>query len=188
MKKIAALFLCLFLLCGCEYKPQEYLITAIGFDYGGGLYTVSVEALIINTENEDSQLKVITSKGETLKKAVNDIQNQITLPALFSHCGIVAVGGGISGDGLKDIMKYCKNHDEINLSVRFIKTENASKLLKTEPQSSISVGYDLMSMIKTYEEEKSESVKNRLFEIYEDESPVLPIINTQEKGYYFAKH
>ncbi len=188
MKKITALFLCLFMLCGCNNKPQEYLVTAIGFDYDKGLYTVSVEALIINTESEGQELKIITSQGRTLKKAVADIQNQITLPTLFSHCGIIAIGNGISREKLKGIMRYCNTHDEITLSVRFIKTKNAAKLLSQKPQSSISVGYDLMSMLKTYEEESNKSVKNRLFEIYENESPILPIINTQEKGYYFAKH
>jgi hypothetical protein len=78
-------------------------------------------------------------------------------------------------------MKYCKENRHITHSVQFLKTDNPEKLLKTEPISSISVGYDLVSLIRT----QKTNFKNRLLEIYKNPSPVLPKLNLTEKGYYF---
>ncbi len=188
MKKIIIPFLCALLLCGCGEKTQEYLVTAIGVDYSKGIYTVSFESLVINTEEENQQLVVLTGQGRTFKKAITEIEKQITQPLQLSHCGVVAVGKGISLEKLKGIMRYCKGNDDITLSIRFLETENANLLLSQKPISSVSVGYDLMSMLETAKTEQNKALKNRLFEIYKQLSPVLPIIKTNEKGYYFAKY
>lgn len=181
MKKLLILLLLPLLLCSCRQKPQEYLITAIGADYDGGLYTLYFEAIIANTEAEGQKREIITAKGRTLLETVKNIEKQATLPLLTSHCGVVAVGKGISRTKLLGLMKYCKENRNIPLSIQFIKTENPEKLLKTKPFSSISVGYDLVNMMQKNEK----PLKNRLFEIYKSQSPVLPKITLTEKGYYF---
>ncbi len=181
MKKLFIILLCPLLLCGCRQKPQEYLITAIAADYNGGLYTVYYEAVIINTENSGQKREILTASGRTLLETIAQIEKQTTLPLLMSHCGIVAVGKGITRTKLRGIMKYCKENRDITLSVQFIKTDNPEQLLKTEPLSSISVGYDLVSLIRT----QKRNLKNRLFEIYKNQNPILPELNLTEKGYYF---
>ncbi len=181
MKKLMILLLCPLLLCGCRQKPQEYLITAIGADYDGGLYTLYFEAVITNTEKDSQKREVLTAKGRTLLKTVEQLEKQATLPLLMSHCGVVAVGKGISRTKLLGIMRYCKENRNIPLSIQFIETESPQKLFQTEPISSISVGYDLVSMMRKTEK----PLKNRLFEIYKSQSPVLPKITLTEKGYCF---
>ncbi len=181
MKKLFIILLCPLLLCGCNQRPQEYLITAIAADYNGGLYTLYYEAVIINTETSGQKREILTAGGRTLLEAVEKIEKQATLPLLMSHCGIVAVGNGITRTKLLGIMKYCKENRDITLSVQFLRTNNPEKLLKTEPISSISVGYDLVSLIRT----QKTNFKNRLFEIYKNPSPVLPKLSLTEKGYYF---
>ncbi len=188
MKKIFIAFLCFVLLCGCSQKPQEYLISALGVDYDKGLYTVSFEAVIINTEIDEQKREIVSGVGRTLIDAVAEIEKQTTQKIILSHCGIIAVGSGITRTKLKGVMRFCKEHPDITLSVFFVKTENAAKLLGVKPLSSISVGYDLMSMIKTAKNDKKLTHKNRLFEICENESPILPIISPTEKGYYFDKY
>lgn len=181
MKKLFIILLCPLLLCGCRQKPQEYLVTAIAADYDGGLYTVYYEAVIINTETSGQRREILTASGRTLLETVKAIEKQATLPLLMSHCGIVAVGNGITRTKLRGIMKYCKENRDITLSVQFIKIDNPEQLLKTEPLSSISVGYDLVSLIKT----QNKNFKNRLFEIYKNQNPILPKLSLTEKGYYF---
>jgi hypothetical protein len=185
MKRILTPFLCLIFLCGCHQKPQEYLVTAIGVDVFMGEYVLTVESVIINTETDSEKRQTLTGKGRTLDQAFNDIEKQTTMPLMLSHCGIIIVGKTISRTTLKGIMRYCKERGEITLSAYFIKTENAALLLEKEPISSISVGYDLMAMIKTNNMQNSTKIKNRLFEICENENPILPLINLTEKGYYF---
>ena len=77
-------------------------------------------------------------------------------------------------------MRYCKENHDITLSLQFLRCEEPEKLIKTEPISSISVGYDLVSLQNTQSSEQ----KNRLFEIYENHNPILPEIKLSEKGYY----
>ena len=188
MKKIIIMLFTLFFLCGCGDKPQEYLVTAIGVDYDKALYTVSFEAVVVNTEAEGQRRMLLTGQGRTLIKAIEDAKNQTTQPLLLSHCGVVAVGNGISKQKLGGIMRYCKEEKDITLSIRFLKTENAQKLLKTEPLSSVSVGYDLTALFETAQKEQNKEIKNRLFEIYEQLSPTLPTIEINETGYYFEKY
>lgn len=181
MKKLFILLLIPFLLCGCKQKPQEYLITAIGADYDDGLYSIYFEAIITNTQQDGQQRKIMVGQDRTLLKAIAQIEKQATQSLLMSHCGVVAVGNGISRTKLLGIMRYCKENRNIPLSIQFIKTETAEKLFKTEPISSTSVGYDLVSMMQKI----NKPLKNRLFEIYTNQSPVLPKLSLTEKGYYF---
>ena len=181
MKKLFILLLLPLFLCSCRQKPQEYLITAIGADYDGGLYTMYFEAIVANTEEQGQKREIITAKGRTLLETVENIEKQATLPLLTSHCGVVAVGKGITRTKLLGLMRYCKENRNIPLSIQFIKTENPEKLLNIKPVSSISVGYDLVSMMQKTEK----PLKNRLFEIYKSQSPVLPKLTLTEKGHYF---
>ena len=180
MKKLLILLLCPLLLCSCKQKPQEYLVTAIGIDYSGGIYKLYYEAVITNTEKEGQRREVLTATGRTLLQTVKKIEKQATLPLLTSHCGVVAVGNGITRTKLLGIMRYCKENRDIPLSIQLIKTDNPEKLLKSEPLSSISVGYDLVSLMK----KSDKNLDNRLFEIYKNQSPVLPKLTITEKGYY----
>ncbi len=181
MKKLFILLLIPLFLCSCKQETQKYLITAIGADYDDGLYTLYFEAVVANTEEEGQKREIITATGRTLLETVKNIEKQATLPLLTSHCGVVAVGKGITRTKLLGIMRYCKENRNIPLSIQFIKTESPEKLLKTGPVSSISVGYDLVSMMQ----KSQKPLENRLFEIYESQSPVLPKITLTEKGYYF---
>ncbi len=181
MKKLIPLIVLFLLLCGCNDKTHRYLITAIGIDYADGLYEVSFEALTVNREVEGQQTLILTASGKSLDEIMTKIKNQATEPLLLSHCGVVAVGNGVNNRRLFEIMNYCKADGDLTLSVKLLKTENADKLLKQSPVSSVCVGYDLLSMLDR------KGFKNRLFELYTAENPILPIININETGYYFAK-
>lgn len=181
MKKLLILLLCPLLLCGCRQKPNGYLITAIAIDYDGGLYTVWYEAIITNTEKSDQKREVLSARGFTYKEAIREIEKQATEEIILSHCGAVIIGDGITRLKLVNIIRYCKEHGDITLSIQFLRCGNIEKLLKTDPLSSVSVGYDLVSMLKT----QKPNEKNRLFEIYKNQNPILSKIKLTEKGYYF---
>lgn len=181
MKKLIILLLLPILLCGCEQKPNGYLVTSVAVDYQGGLYTVWYEAIITNTEKADQKREVLSVSARTLFEAIGGIEKQTTQPLIMSHCGVVVVGDGITRTKLKGIMRYCKENRDITLSVQFLRCKEPEKLMKTEPVSSIGVGYDLVSLIK----HQRPSEKIRLFEIYKDHNPILPKIELTEKGYCF---
>ena len=90
--------------------------------------------------------------------------------------GVVGYGGISQGVHVPGYLA-CPDNAEITAVCDI----NPEKLLKTKPFSSISVGYDLVNMMQKTEK----PLKNRLFEIYKSQSPVLPKITLTEKGYYF---
>ena len=174
MKKLIFILpLFVFLLSGCSLsdavsgKSEEYLISAMGFDKSGQGIEISVEAVSVNTEDteDDKRLIIFDGSGNTVKQAFSNAEKKSTQAFDLSHCGIIAVGEGLTLKDFAEICEYCYNRDEINLSVYFVACENAKEMLKKEPQSSVAVGYDLMSMLECQSRLSGREYKNRFYEI-----------------------
>jgi hypothetical protein len=186
MKKFILIFLPLLLLCGCQKTKPQYLISSIGFDSKDGQLITCFEAIIINSETEDQEIKLFEGKGETVEDGVKEIEKQCTQDFLLSHCGLFIVGETVNEKQLDNIYEFCFKKEEITLSARFVKAENAKKLLSQKPISTISVGYDILGLIEQYS--KTAKIKNRYFEIEANEKKTrLPQIKLKEKGYYLEK-
>ncbi len=178
MKKILLSLLLVLLLCGCEKRGPEYLVSSIGFDKQSDKYKVCFESVIINSEDTKQTVKLLKGEGETLKSAINQIKKQCTQPLLLSHCGVLVIGNSISGNELSDIANYCVEHKEITLSSFIIKTENAEKLLSVKPVSSLTVGFDIMGLL-----EQNKRYKNRLFELVNrGYNTTLPSLSINDGG------
>lgn len=185
MKKIVFVLLFLLLLCGCEKTSPEYLISSVGFDNINGKYNVYFEAVIINSENQEQTLKVLSGKGKSIGVAVEQIKSSCTQPLLLSHCGVIVIGENIGKKQFADIKNYCYDTDPITLSAYFIKAKNAKELLSAKPVSSACIGYDILGLIK-----QNNTVRSRFFEILNSGPEVqLPTISVKDKGVYFdGKH
>ncbi len=181
MKKILFAIFLMFLLCGCEKKGPEYLISSMGFDYNNGQYEVCFEAIVINSENTEQTVKVFKGRGSSIESAVGEIRKQCTQPLLLSHCGVIAVGEDISKARFKEVCNFCYNEEEITLSAFFVKSENPQKLLSTKPLSSACAGYDIMGLLK-----QNKHYKNRFFEVINSGyKAVLPRVNQKDGGLCF---
>ncbi len=176
MKKLLLIIISLLLLCGCEKRGPEYLVSGIGFDKENGVYKVCFESVIINSEDTKQTIKLIKGKGKTLDEAVDEIKKQCTQPLLLSHCGVLVIGKNIQENELEGIAEYCVKSKEITLSAFIVNTESAWKLLSAKPVSSVAVGFDIMGLL-----EQNKVYKNRLFEVvnsnYESNLPTISIIN-----------
>ncbi len=180
MKKIL-IFLLLFSLCGCAKAKSEYLVSSSGFDYKNGQFEVFVEAVVSNSETEEQSLKLIKGCGETVEKAMAEIKKQCTQRLLLSHCAVILVSEDIQSDKLDEIYEFVLNNEDITLSVVFAKTENIEKLFSQKPVSTVSVGYDILSLI----ESNNKKLKTRYFEIMAQNKKVrLPEIVATKEGYY----
>lgn len=189
MKKVLLvlpIFLCL---CGCQKTEPEYLISAIGFDNNGGMLNTCFEAVIINSETQSEELKIIEVQGETVEECVKNLSRKCTQGYLLSHCGVLVIGQSVTERQLNGIYDFCFKEPDITLSVLLVETENAKSLLSNKPVSTISVGYDIMGVIKQYGENKNVSFKNRYFEIIaQGGKPTLPKIQPLSEGYYLENY
>lgn len=194
MKRILILLTLPLLLCGCgenlKSRPQ-YLVSAIGFDGEKGGFRVCVEAVVVNSEESEQEIRLISGNGESLEAAFDEILRQSTQGLMLSHCGVLVIGDGITDTKLTEICDYCYDKDEITLSAFFVSTENAERLLSCKSISSVSTGYDVMGLLEQYSESSRVKLKNRFFEIEalreKGEKPTLPRVTVREDGYYFEQ-
>ena len=176
MKKVVGLILCvciLFFLCGCSAREaissdkQEYIVASLGFDKKDSKYAMFLETIVVNTEdmNADKQNTVITGTGESIEEAYSHIISKITQPLSLGHNAVTVMGKSVDDEMLEEILNYCSENKELNIGSMLIFTESAEKLLTLKPISSVAAGYDLMSMLKVWEEETGQSIENRLYEV-----------------------
>ena len=188
MKKILLIFTLLISLCGCRQTGGEYIISSMGFDNSGGLINTCFEAIVINSETTESQIKLIEGKGKTVTDGIEKIKKQTTQKLLLSHCGVLVMGENLTESQINEIYEFCFNERDITLSARVVVTENAKQLLQTKPVSSIAVGYDILGLIEQYSK-KDKQIKNRYFEIMALERRVaLPKITPTKEGYYLENY
>lgn len=170
LKRIFFAILLLFLLSGCRSVTTEngsFLISAIGADMQGDNVLVSVEAVVVNSADSDSppQNIVYKAEGKDFKSALKSIGFKTSKPLDFSHCAIIVLSDNLKENVKNDIYDFCRKEKEITVSVGFVETENANKLLSLKPWSEISVGYELAVMLETQYRENNITFNNRFFEI-----------------------
>ena len=175
MKK---LFLCCLLLilgvflCGCSFETagsgesHRYLIASMGFDRDGDSLTATVEAVAVNSEDNEGKKRIlINGSGEKAESAMNAAEKKATQPFNLSHCGVIVLGKNLSAEDFADICDYCYDTDEITFSVYMVCAENAAELLKPEAISSVAAGYDIMSVMRKVGENSGVKFQNSLYRV-----------------------
>lgn len=188
MKKLLPLIFVLLTLCGCQSEKNEYLISGIGFDTKDDKFLVSLEAVIINSENTEQELTVFTMLAHDVESAIRKMDQKSTQPLLLSHCGVIAIGETVGQKQLEEIYEFCYKQRDITLSAVVVKTDNAKELLSRKPISSVSVGYDVLGLLKTYSKSSGKNLKNRFFEVYHNKTSNLPKIILQKEGYFLEDY
>lgn len=199
MRKITSLLIVIlfaFSLSGCSFgaidteKGLEFLISSIGFDRENGEFSVFLETVTVNSEDADSdkKLTLINGSGKNLAEAFKDANQKSVRPFMFSHCAVAVIGKGVSEKDFRNICTFLYEKDEINLSLRFIYTDNAKKLLSSETVASIAVGYDITDAIDRQSDYSGIVYKNRFYEVEAARREVinvfaLPRFAVIEKGY-----
>ena len=150
-------------------------------NYSNNKYNVYFEAVVVNNETTDQTLKLFTGSGETIEKAVDLIQKQCARPLLFSHCGVIVVDKKMPQKNFLEVCDFCYKEEEITLSAYYVTANNPKEILSAKPLSSVSVGYDIMGILK-----QNSSFENRFFEIIKSNYKTsLPIITKGKEGLCF---
>lgn len=181
MKKAVIVVLFMLFLCGCGGEQSEYLVSSMGFEHSDNSYNVYFEAVVVNNETTTQSLKLFEAEGDTIDQAVGKIKKQCARPLLFSHCGVIIIDNKMPYKNFLEVCDFCYREEEITLSAYFIKANNPKEILMVKPLSSVSVGYDIMGILK-----QNSNCKNRFFEIINSKYETgLPTISKREGGLYF---
>lgn len=173
MKRLILTLLCLSLLCGCSNirrivaQNGRYLVSAMGVDKAENGVLVSLEAVVINSQDSEQDIKpqVFEGEGENIEKAFKSALLKTAKPFDLSHCAIIILGQELDNKNREDIYNFCLNNLELTVSVGFVASENANALLKLKPVSDITVGYEIVTMLETQYSENKIAFNNRFFEI-----------------------
>lgn len=146
---------------------QKYIVSAIGFDNVDNKINVSLETLIVNSENasEEQNLQILSGSGATVDEALEEIGKSLAKPLLLSHCGILVFGETLTPEQIDEICDYCFRKNEITLSVYVVSSKNGAKLLNCRPISSVAVGYDVIGLIEEQSTRTGVNYKNRYYEV-----------------------
>ncbi len=197
MKRLISISFCLCLLCGCSNVRRivsqngRYLVSAMGVDKSESGVLVSLEAIVVNSQDSEQDIKpqVFEGQGKNVETAFKQASLKTAKPFDLSHCAIIVLGQGLDTKNKEEIYDFCFNDREITVSVGFISTESANKLLNQKPVSDIAVGYEIATMLETQYSENKISFKNRFFEIGNsalkgEEQKTLPFFVVSDKQYF----
>ena len=195
MKKIIlslclAVSICL-LCCSCAFNPEntafshEYIISAIGFDFNDNEYMLSLEAVIINSEDYETPKSTILlkGKGETLESALNAAVLKSVLPVEMSHCAVAIIAKNIPAENFAEICLFLENKPQISLSLLMISADSSEDLLSLKPVTSVAVGYDIATLNANRSLKEGINFKNRLYEISSKRRNEIPVFSLP----YFEK-
>lgn len=196
MRKFLSLSLisviCFLSLSGCSggnkfsAATHKYIISAIGFDKENGYLTVTLEAVAINSEETGDNSKRVIISGKS-KKAYDAFKLAVTNavePIETGHCTTVVLGKNINGKCLETILSFLNEKQDINPAISLVSSDNAVKLLKTEPISSVSIGYDLLSMQSSISRQFNIKFENRLYNfLSEKEILLIPYFKISDKEF-----
>lgn len=170
MKRAVLLIVILVLfLSGCTYSSgdRQFIVSSVGFSAEGENIEVTAEIIIINSESEETDPvpKVMTGRGKTISEAFDEIGAGLAKPMLLEHCGVIIISKEMTAEWFGKICDYCFSENRITLSAYMISAEKPQKLLSQKPESSVSVGYDLMGIIEQQTERTGILYDNRYFEV-----------------------
>ena len=196
MKKSVCLIfvLCLCIsLCGCAKNSEisdsstSYLVSALGFSQENGKLNILVETMVVNSEDPLAEKKraILKGEGKNVNEALNNAQKTASRPLELSHSGAIIISENIDEKYLDNICDFCYSNKELTLSVLFVATENAETLLKTEPASTIAIGYEIISLIQQRTALDGTEYQNRFYEIESlRQKPInviyLPLLDVSE--------
>ena len=194
--KIILLFICLFLLCGCNnYRELNDLaiITGIAIDKADNGYEMSF--LIANspkaqTSSKEGEAKttVYSGTGQSLTEAAKAIATESPKQLYFGHVNVVVISEDIAKDGFFKVADWLIRNTEMRKQFYLMqaKDEKAGNILKIVSPLESFPSQSIATLIKSNRDTQSLSIDtnyttfvSRALETGYD--PVLPSISIEGK-------
>lgn len=159
-KKCLALLLAaaqLVLLSGCwNYQEIEDQIgvSGIAIDIGtqGCRCHLSAEILSLGGGGEDEKLEthVVTSDGDTIFEAINNLSTMVSKRLYFGHCKVLIIGEPLAKYGISQVLDLPVRNQEIraDMDVFVAKDSSGEALLRSEGVTAPVVSYKISDLLK----------------------------------------
>ena len=182
--------------CSCALNPEntafshEYIVSALGFDFENGEYLLTLETIVINSEDFETpkSTMLIKGKGKSPESALNNAVLKSVMPIELSHCAVTVIAENVDSAEFSEICTFLENQPQISLSMLLISAVSAEQLLSLKPVTSVATGYDIATLAANRSLKEGINFKNRLYEISQkrrNEIPVfsLPFFETNDEQF-----
>lgn len=169
MKKILAITVAvMIMLTGCtpieNNLDKRLIVQGIGIDLNSGNYTIT--AMYMDTQQPVGEADVTSSyaqgEGNSISAALTDTAAKVGKEPLYGQCSFILLGKGVTGNNIKDSLKFFTNYYEFSPGLKiFCSEEKAEDIMKSENMSD--------SLIKDFcnsEKSTGKSLNPALYEVY----------------------
>lgn len=177
MKKIVFLVLSLLVLCGCSTTNEidrGFLATTVGFYESDGQITVVIDALSSSNDNPAQQL-LLSGSGNSPQAALDNLKTHLAKPLYFKQLGCAVFDTSLRPENLTTCIDLLLSMQDVHFGIYAVKTDDIKTLFKLTPQSE-SLGYDIIGLVKNFENQTGAKTKSQLYQSG-DCSAFLPTIN-----------
>lgn len=162
MKKIILILLFIGLSCsisGCTNVSgldEQLIINSIGVDKNENVYELTIQFLNIDNSSQEeiegaSTTLSMTTTGDTLLEALNNVQNQTGKKLLYSHALILVIGNDTAKMGINNIIDFFATNHKLRPTVEvLISNTSAKNLLSAEINDKLINAEDILSISNTF--------------------------------------
>lgn len=191
IKKILVIICLMFFsttLYGCyDYSEieNESFVYSLGIDKVNDSYQISAETLNMNDFGTDisAKPKIVLSKGDTLFKAMDNLNNSFYENLNLSHCELIIIGEDMSKSGINDVLNlvFEKNKLRFNTLLSTTVSGSANELMNKNKSDSLSSNEILTTLKDNDVFNKNCRIYNVINTIKNNKPLILPAINYNEQ-------
>lgn len=167
--------LCAIFLCGCsDYREIDrgYLVNAIGIGFENDKTNIFISA-VSSSDIADNPYSPITlsAYGENILDAYKNLQLQLEKPLYFEHLGTIV----LEDTNHLEFISFFAALPMVNPSALVVKTPSCKSLFSNQDSYGL-LGYDIIGIIKNYENQNKVNFTHKMHQLDELSLTSLPTI------------
>jgi len=195
VKKLIMIILMLIPLAGC-YDNQQMgdivIVSGVGIDADGDKFLVSAELVKMSPGEEgESGMKavVISSEGDTVTEALDDITRKTSGNLHFNHCRVVLIGESAARSGIDFAIDLILQDFDFHTSSGIVIARGApaSEILSGKPENQSTMAYEISKMLSVNQTDMQMRMKTPVIDFNNcahgsDKHAVFPAVSKNGEG------
>ncbi len=183
----------IFVLSGYDHTVEiqdRLLCHALGIDYDGAEYEVTVQAFKPSGAGSDtpvditkSNIEVVHGKGKTVSEALEECENQRGKDIFLGHLQLICFSKNIDFSKPKQLFEFCLKDRTVYLGVEICLSETTARELMEVELSNDMLATENYTDVIDKNAEKSRTVCCRLLDIlniHDNACALLPVLSVKE--------
>lgn len=169
---------------------DRLLCHALGIDFSGGEYEVSVQAFKPSGTGSDtpvditqSNIEIVSGRGKTVSEALEQCENTRGKEIFLGHLQLICLGKSVDLAQPRSLFEFCLKDKSVYLGVDICQSDSTAKeLMKVELSNDMLATENYVAVIEK-NAEKSRTMRCRLLDMLNSESgaqcvgiPVLAVV------------